>query len=128
MDFSLLRSFIAVAEEKSFSTAAKHLFISQQTLSKQIAKIEEEERRLKEQENNKNKPSINNDINMGNVINNKELQKENADRVEELFMEDVVIPREPVKEPSIDNINIPVNNQINKQDEEDDEYFDDFWD
>ena len=42
MDFSLLRSFIAVAEEKSFSTAAKHLFISQQTLSKQIAKIEEE--------------------------------------------------------------------------------------
>ncbi len=42
MDFSLLKSFIAVAEEKSFSTAAKHLFISQQTLSKQIAKIEEE--------------------------------------------------------------------------------------
>ena len=42
MDFSLLRSFIAVAEEKSFSTAAKHLFISQQTLSKQIAKVEEE--------------------------------------------------------------------------------------
>ena len=42
MDFSLLRSFIAVAEEQSFSTAAKHLFISQQTLSKQIAKIEEE--------------------------------------------------------------------------------------
>lgn len=42
MDFSLLKSYIAVAEEKSFSTAAKHLFISQQTLSKQIAKIEEE--------------------------------------------------------------------------------------
>lgn len=42
MDFSLLKSFIAVAEEKSFSTAAKHLFISQQTLSKQIAKLEEE--------------------------------------------------------------------------------------
>ena len=42
MDFSLLKSFIAVADEKSFSTAAKHLFISQQSLSKQIAKIEEE--------------------------------------------------------------------------------------
>ena len=42
MDFALLKSFIAVAEEKSFSTAAKHLFISQQTLSKQIAKLEEE--------------------------------------------------------------------------------------
>lgn len=42
MDFTLLRSFIAVAEEKSFSTAAKHLIISQQSLSKQIAKLEEE--------------------------------------------------------------------------------------
>ena len=42
MDFSLLKSFIAVADEKSFSTAAQHLFISQQTLSKQIAKLEEE--------------------------------------------------------------------------------------
>lgn len=42
MDFSLLKSFIAVADEKSISTAAKHLFISQQSLSKQIAKLEEE--------------------------------------------------------------------------------------
>ena len=42
MDFSLLKSFIAVADEKSFSLAAKHLFISQQSLSKQIAKLEEE--------------------------------------------------------------------------------------
>lgn len=42
MDFSLLKSFIAVADEKSISTAAKHLFLSQQSLSKQIAKIEEE--------------------------------------------------------------------------------------
>ena len=42
MDFILLKSFIAVAEEKSFSAAAKNLFISQQTLSKQIAKLEEE--------------------------------------------------------------------------------------
>ncbi len=42
MDISLLKSFIAVADEKSISTAAKHLFISQQSLSKQIAKIEEE--------------------------------------------------------------------------------------
>lgn len=42
MDFSLLKSFIAVADEKSMSVAAKHLFISQQSLSKQIAKLEEE--------------------------------------------------------------------------------------
>ena len=42
MDFVLLKSFIAVAEEKSFSSAAKNLFISQQTLSKQIAKREED--------------------------------------------------------------------------------------
>ena len=42
MDFTLLKSFVAVAEEKSFSSAAKNLFISQQTLSKQIAKLEEE--------------------------------------------------------------------------------------
>lgn len=42
MDFTLLKSFIAVADEKSFSTAARHLFISQQSLSKQIAKLEEE--------------------------------------------------------------------------------------
>ena len=42
MDFDVLKSFIAVAEEKSFSLAAKHLFISQQSLSKQIAKLEEE--------------------------------------------------------------------------------------
>ena len=42
MDFSLLKSFIAVADEKSISTAAQHLFISQQSLSKQIAKLEEE--------------------------------------------------------------------------------------
>ena len=42
MDFTILKSFIAVAEEKSFSEAAKHLFIAQQSLSKQIAKLEEE--------------------------------------------------------------------------------------
>ena len=42
MDFSLLKSYVAVAEEKSFSSAAKNLFLSQQTLSKQIAKLEEE--------------------------------------------------------------------------------------
>lgn len=42
MDFALLKSFIAVADEKSISSAAQHLFISQQTLSKQIAKLEEE--------------------------------------------------------------------------------------
>ena len=42
MDFDILKSYVAVAEEKSFSLAAKHLFISQQSLSKQIAKLEEE--------------------------------------------------------------------------------------
>ena len=42
MDFTLINSFVAVAEEGSFSTAAKHLFLSQQSLSKQIAKLESE--------------------------------------------------------------------------------------
>ena len=42
MDLSLIQSFVAVAEEKSFSSAARHLFISQQSLSKQIARLEEE--------------------------------------------------------------------------------------
>ena len=42
MDFTLINSFVAVAEEGSFSTAAKHLFLSQQSLSKQIAKLEAE--------------------------------------------------------------------------------------
>lgn len=42
MDFSLINSFVAVAEEQSFSTAAKHLFVSQQSLSKQVARLEEE--------------------------------------------------------------------------------------
>lgn len=42
MDFTLIKSFVAVAEEGSFSSAAKHLFISQQSLSKQIARLEEE--------------------------------------------------------------------------------------
>ena len=42
MDFTLINSFIAVAEEGSFSTAAKQLFLSQQSLSKQIAKLESE--------------------------------------------------------------------------------------
>ncbi len=42
MDFTLLKSFLAVAEEKSFSAAARNLFLSQQTLSKQVAKLEED--------------------------------------------------------------------------------------
>lgn len=42
MDFTLINSFVAVAEEGSFSTAAKHLFLSQQSLSKQIARLESE--------------------------------------------------------------------------------------
>lgn len=42
MDFTLISSFVAVADEGSFSSAAKHLFISQQSLSKQVARLEEE--------------------------------------------------------------------------------------
>lgn len=42
MDFTLISSFVAVADEGSFSAAAKHLFISQQSLSKQVARLEEE--------------------------------------------------------------------------------------
>ena len=42
MDFTLINSFIAVAEEGSFSTAARNLFLSQQSLSKQIARLESE--------------------------------------------------------------------------------------
>ena len=42
MDFSLIKSFVAVAEEGSVSLAARHLFLSQQSLSKQIARLEEE--------------------------------------------------------------------------------------
>ncbi|MGI5976244.1 MAG: LysR family transcriptional regulator [Candidatus Limivicinus sp.] len=42
MDFDLLKNFIAVADEKSISKASKHLFISQQSLSKQLAKLESE--------------------------------------------------------------------------------------
>ena len=42
MDFTLINSFVAVADEGSFSAAAKHLFLSQQSLSKQVARLEEE--------------------------------------------------------------------------------------
>ena len=42
MDFALLKSFVAIADEKSFSTAARHQFLSQHSLSKQIAQREEE--------------------------------------------------------------------------------------
>ena len=97
-------------------------------IDEQIAKIEEEERRLKEQEENNKNNLENKDINLENVVNNKELQKENTDRIEELFLEDTVNPNKIVNDQPKDNTNITVNNQVNIQNEEDDEYFDDFWD
>ena len=39
-DIRLLRSFLAVADERSISSAARHLFMSQQTLSEQIRQLE----------------------------------------------------------------------------------------
>ena len=39
IDSLQMKYFIAVAEEKSFSAAAKRLFVSQQTLSAHIALI-----------------------------------------------------------------------------------------
>ena len=42
IDSLQMKYFIAVAEEKSFSAAAKRLFVSQQTLSAHIALIEKE--------------------------------------------------------------------------------------
>ena len=42
MDIEYLREFIKLAEERNFSRAARSLFISQSTLSKHIAALEEE--------------------------------------------------------------------------------------
>ncbi len=42
MNFLALEYFVAVAEERSFSQAAKHLFVSQQSVSNQILKLESE--------------------------------------------------------------------------------------
>ncbi|HEY3423289.1 MAG TPA: LysR family transcriptional regulator [Negativicutes bacterium] len=42
MDIRLLRSFIVVAENLNFTKAARHLYIGQSTLSKQIADLEEQ--------------------------------------------------------------------------------------
>lgn len=42
MDIRVLRYFLAVAREQSFSTAAERLFLSQPTLSRQLRELEEE--------------------------------------------------------------------------------------
>ena len=98
-------------------------------IDEQIAKIEEEERRLKNESNNSNKKD-DNDINLDKVINNKDLQKENNERIEELFKEDD--NRKVTQElPKDININVPsnetrVDNSISS--DLDDDYLDDFWD
>ena len=42
MDVRVLRYFLAVAREESFSRAAKSLYLSQPSISRQIQELEEE--------------------------------------------------------------------------------------
>ena len=42
MDFRILRYFLNVAKEQSFTKAAQQLHITQPTLSRQLAALEEE--------------------------------------------------------------------------------------
>lgn len=42
MDLKVLRSFVEIAREQSFTAAAERLFVTQPTLSRQIADLEEE--------------------------------------------------------------------------------------
>ena len=98
-------------------------------IDEQIAKIEEEERRLKNEGNISDKKD-DNDINLDKVINNKDLQKENNERIEELFKEDD--NRKVTQElPNDININVPSNEtrvDNNISSDLDDDYLDDFWD
>ena len=93
-------------------------------IDEQIAKIEAEEKKLKENENNVNNTNTN--VSMDSVINNKELQRENHELIEELFNNQA--------SPSIENNatveeknNFP-SNASNVTKLNDDDYFDDFWD
>ena len=87
-------------------------------IDEQIAKIEEEEKRLKEADNAK----VEQPVNMDKIVNNKDVQQENVELIEELFnTKKVDLPKK--KENSISN---PV--ETIKVDELDDDYFDDFFD
>ena len=92
-----------------------------------LLKSEEEERRLKNESNNSNKKD-DNDIDLDKVINNKDLQKENNERIEELFKEDDNKGvREIPKDVNI-NIQLPETTINNDSNDLDDDYLDDFWD
>ena len=90
-------------------------------IDEQISKIEEEEKKLKD--NNNNDP----DIKLDNVINDKKVQQENNNLIEELFANET--PKEvlPTENPK-NSDNIVNDDKKYKSTDLDDDYFDDFWD